>query len=79
VLIQALPTGSRARSGLQEEWLTEHELAATLTEVTVNRGRKKTDWLRIPRPSEVERPVSKEEAVDRVRRRMLKLAQLGGG
>src|SRR5690606_38058816 len=80
VLIQGLPAGTRSRSGTAEEWLTEHELAATLIEVIVNQGRKKADRVKIPRPKQSDRrPVSKEEAVERVHARMAALARLPGG
>lgn len=80
MLIQGLPAGTRSRSGTAEEWLTEHELAATLIEVIVNQGRKKADRVKIPRPKQSDRrPVSKEEAVERVHARMAALARLPGG
>lgn len=42
--------GSKTLSGLEHEWHTEHELLASLLEVSTNRGLKKSKWLHIPRP-----------------------------
>ena len=83
VLIQALPIGARSRTGLEHEWLLEHELVATLLEIEGNRGRKKGSPHRITRPGPRKvaetKPRLKEEAVERARGRMLSIARLGGG